>query len=129
MKCNKISNRQKYASCISGKLFKFSVYELLKLRQYAISCCTCGNYNFLHHNNSSFDFSHLNIHKHMRGHTHTHARTHARTGKIKLFNENVRSNEDSGQIERDKLKYLHYLNKMIEKCKVRKSIFSEVSCF
>ena len=77
MKCNKISNRQKYASCISGKLFKFSVYELLKLRQYAISCCTCGNYNFLHHNNSSFDFSHLNIHKHMRGHTHTHARTHA----------------------------------------------------
>ena len=65
----------------------------------------------------------------MRGHTHTHARTHARTGKIKLFNENVRSNEDSGQIERDKLKYLHYLNKMIEKCKIKKFVFSEVLCF
>ena len=62
-------------------------------------------------------------------HIHTQARTHARTSKIKFFNENIRSNKDSGQIERNKLKYLHYLNKMIEKCKMKKFIFSEVSCF
>ena len=31
--------------------------------------------------------------------------------------------------ERKKLKYLHYLNKMIEKSKMKKFIFSEVSCF
>ena len=54
--------------------------------------------------------SHLYIHKHTRAHTHTH--THA---KFKFFNENIRSNKDSGQIERNKLKYLHYLNKLIKK--------------
>ena len=35
-------------------------------------------------------------------HTYTHARSC----------ENIRSNKDSGQIERNKLKYLHYLHKM-----------------
>ena len=54
--------------------------------------------------------SHLYIHKHTRAHTHTH--THA---KFKFFNENIRSNKDSEQIERNKLKYLHYLNKLIKK--------------
>ena len=54
--------------------------------------------------------SHLYIHKHTRAHTHT--QTHA---KFKFFNENIRSNKDSGQIERNKLKYLHYLNKLIKK--------------
>ena len=56
-------------------------------------------------------------------HTHMLARTHA---KFKIFNENIRPNKDSGQIERNKLKYLHYLNKVIEKCKMKKFIFSEV---
>ena len=37
--------------------------------------------------------------------------------------------EKKKKFERNKLKYLHYLNKMIEKCKVMKFIFSEVSCF
>ena len=57
---------------------------------------------------------------------HTHTHTHA---KFKFFNENIRSNKDSGQNERNKPKYLHYLNKMIEKCKIKKFIFSEVSYF
>ena len=56
-------------------------------------------------------------------HTYTHTHTHARSC------ENIRSNKDSGQIERNKLKYLHYLHKMIEKCKMRKFILGEVSCF
>ena len=48
--------------------FKFSVHELLKLRQYAILCCTC--------------MSHLYIHKHTCAHTHTH--THARAQGLYL---------------------------------------------
>ena len=86
----------------------------------------------INYNNSSFDLSHTYINKrtHARTHTytHTHTHTHTHTCKIKIFNENVRSNKDSGQTERNKLKYLHYLNKMIEKCKVKNFIFSEVSC-
>ena len=39
-------------------------------------------------------------------HTYTHTHTRARSC------ENNRSNKDSGQIERNKLKYLHYLHKM-----------------
>ena len=46
-----------------------------------------------------------------------------------MFNENNVSKKDTGQIEINKLKYLHYLSKMIEKCKVKKFISSEVSCF
>ena len=66
----------------------------------------------------------------MRANTHTHTRTCTRRhSKFKSFKENVRSNKDSGQIERDKVKYLNYLNKTIEKCKMRKSILSGVSCF
>ena len=79
-------------------------------------------------------------------HTHTHTHTHrfdfAIFGKIaqlniqaiktilvrkihakfKFFNENMRSTRDWGQIKRNKLKYQHYLNTMIEKCMVRKFI-------
>ena len=87
-----ISNRQKFASCIIDKL---SVYELLKFLQYAILCCTCGNYSFLSYNNSSFDFPHLCIHKDT--HTHTHTRM-----QNQVFNEIIRSSKDSGQIERNK---------------------------
>ena len=46
-----------------------------------------------------------------------------------FFNENVRCKRDSWQIEKNQLKNLHYLNKMIIKCKIRKLIFSEISCF
>ena len=49
--------------------------------------------------------------------------------KFKFFNENIRSNKDSRQIERNKLTYLHYVSKSIEKYKMSKFIFSEVSCF
>ena len=62
-----------------------------------------------------FDLSHLYIqkHTHTETHTHTHTHTHARTCKIQVFN--IGSNNDPGQIERNKLKYLHYLNKMTKK--------------
>ena len=56
-------------------------------------------------------YAYINICTHTRTHTHTHTHT------------------QMGQIERNKLKYLHYLNKMTEKCKIKKFIFSEVSCF
>ena len=39
-----------------------------------------------------------------------------------VFNENMRSNKDSGQLGRTKLKHLHYLNKMIEKCNLKNFI-------
>ena len=65
------------------------------------------------------------MHKHM--HACTHARTHMQNSSF--FIENIRSNKDSGQFERNKLKYLYYLNKMIEKCKTKKFIFTEVSWF
>ena len=58
-------------------------------------------------------YAYINICTHTRTHTHTHTHTHTQMG----------------QIERNKLKYLHYLNKMTEKCKIKKFIFSEVSCF
>ena len=54
---------------------------------------------------------------------------HAHMRYSKFFDENIRSNKDSRQIERNELKCLRYLNKMIEKCKMRKLILSEVSCF
>ena len=61
-------------------------------------------------------------------HEHTDRRNLIQV-KFKIFNKNIRSNKDSGQIERKKLTYLHYLNKMIGKYKLRKFIFSEVSSF
>ena len=80
--------------------------------------------------------SHLYTHTHTNTNTHTHTQTDSNfvifwknckikymsnTGtrniipkKFLFFNENIRSKRDSGQIERNRLKYLHYLNKMIE---------------
>ena len=49
--------------------------------------------------------------------------------KFKFLNDNIKSNKDPGQIERNKLTYLQFLNKMIEKYKMRKFVFNEVSCF
>ena len=65
----------------------------------------CGNYNIVL-------ICHIYTYINIPVHTHTHTHTHA---KFKFFNENIRSNKDSGQIERNKLKYLHYLNKLIKK--------------
>ena len=48
---------------------------------------------------------HIHKHKHARTHAHTHIHTHKQN---EVFNKNIRSNKDSGQIERNKLKYLHY---------------------
>ena len=118
---------QKFALCISDKRFKYLVNKLLKLRQYEILCCTCGNYNI-----ALICHIYTYINTRARTHTHTHTHTHTRTyihAKFKFFYENIRSNKDSGQTERNKLKYFHYLNKMIENCKMKKFIFSEVSCF
>ena len=47
----------------------------MKLRQYAILCCTCGDYKFLNYNGSSFDLSHLYIHKHAHTRTHAHPKS------------------------------------------------------
>ena len=65
----------------------------------------CGNYNIVL-------ICHIYTYINIPVHTHTHTHTHA---KFKFFNENIRSNKDSKQIERNKLKYLHYLNKLIKK--------------
>ena len=51
-------------------------------------------------------------------HIATHANILVKTSSFLM--KNIRSNEDSGQIERNKLN-LNYLNKMIEKCKMRSS--------
>ena len=70
--------------------------------------CTCGNYNFLNYNDASFDLSHLYIHKHVRAHIHTHTHTHTHIhahAKSSFFNENIRPNKDSGQTEKNKLKF------------------------
>ena len=103
----------------------------------------------------TYTYAHADIHTYTHTHTHTHTHTltltqiktlhflersrkqiHEHTDrrnliqvKFKIFNKNIRSNKDSGQIERKKLTYLHYLNKIIGKYKLRKFIFSEVSCF
>ena len=100
--------------------------------------------------------THIHIHTHTHTYTHTHSHSHRfkfynflersrnqiyeqliqqwsakfNASKIQVFlNENIRSNKDSGQIERNELAYLHYQNKMAEKYKMRKFIFGEVSCF
>ena len=86
----------------------------MKFRQCAILCCTCGSCNIVL-------ICHIYTCINIRTHTYTHACTH--TCEIQIFNENIRCNKDSGQIEGNKL------NKMIEKCKISKFIFSEVSCF
>ena len=102
----------------------------------------------------TYAYAHADIHTHPNTHTHTHTHSHSHRLKLciflersrkqihehtdprnliqvkfKIFNKNIRSNKDSGQIERKKLTHLHYLNKMIGKYKLRKFIFSEVSCF
>ena len=111
------------------KLCEFSVYELSKLRQYVILCCASGNYNivFICHFYSFMD-THTHTHTHRDTHTDIHTHIHTHMQNSSFFNENIRSNKKM-KIERNKLKYLHYLNKMIEKCKMKKFIFSEVSSF
>ena len=142
---------------ISDKFLKFSVNKLFKFRHISkikyVYCVVHVAIQTLFWFVSFIDtYAYARTHKH----THTHAHKHSHrlkffnflerlrkqmsnwynTGprnliqaKFKIFNENIRSNKDSGQIERNKLTYLHYLNKMIEKYKMRKFIFSEVSCF
>ena len=54
----------------------FSQVTNFQFMQYAILCCTCGNYNFLNYNSPSFDLSHLyNICTHTHTHTHTNAKS------------------------------------------------------
>ena len=139
---------------MSDKFVKFSVYELLKLHhiskintRYCVAHVAIIIIYF-------FFFFVTFIDTNTYAHTHTHTHTDLNvaifwkdckikytsnlnnTGlrnlihsKFKFFNENIRPYEDSGKIERNELKYLHYLNKINEKSKLRKFIFSEVSCF
>ena len=76
MKCNKISNGLKFVSCVSDKLFKFSVYELLKFHLYAILPCTCGSYNIVLICHFLCTHTHIHTHTHTYTHTHTHTDTH-----------------------------------------------------
>ena len=76
----------------------------------------------------TFIHSWTHTHTHRDTHTDIHTHIHTHMQNSSFFNENIRSNKKM-KIERNKLKYLHYLNKMIEKCKMKKFIFSEVSCF
>ena len=122
-------------SCTSDKLHKWQIFSLCNTRYcvvhviiitfwiITIQVLICHIYA---------TYIHTHTHTHTHAHTHnTHIYTHIHTHKCKImsFNENIRSNKDYGQIERKKLKYLHYLNNMIQKCKTKKFIFSEVSCF
>ena len=66
----------------------------------------------------------MHTHAHAHAHAHTHTHTHAHE-KFKFFNENIRSNKDSEQTERNELKNLHYLSKMIKKNPWWKSSFLE----
>ena len=91
----------------------------------AISCCRCGNYNFFNYNNLSFD---LCIHKHMHTHACTHARTHTNTPTHPPTHPPTHTHTHTHlhtkwQSERNKLKYLHYVNKMIEKMQDEKVHF------
>ena len=142
-------------SCISDKFFKLTKYAVLccACGSYNI-VLLCHIYTYIHirSNTHIHTRARAHTHTHTQRERHTHSHTHSHrfkfcdflerlrnqihvqlrqywSAKFKFFNENIRSNMDSGQTERRKLKYLHYLNKMIEKCKMRKFIFSEVSCF
>ena len=109
---------------------------------------------YIHTHTRTHTYTHTYTHTHT--HTYTHSHSHRfkfnnfsersrnqiyeqliqqwsakfNASKIQVFlNENIRSNKDSGQTERNELAYLHYQNKMTEKYKMRKFIFGEVSCF
>ena len=80
-KCNNIST---FASCISDKFLKFSVYELLKfchISKNNTRCCV------LHVPSKTLFWLHIythihiytHTHTHTHAHTHTHTRTHANT--------------------------------------------------
>ena len=116
--------------------------------------CFYLSHLYIHTHTCTQTYTHTQTHTHTHTHTNTHSHSHSHRLKLciflerswkqihehtdprnliqvkfKIFNKNIRSNKDSGQIERKKLTYLHYLNKMIGKYKLRKFIFSEVSCF
>ena len=124
---------------MTDKLFKFSVYELLKFCQYPILCCTCANYNivlichvytYINVNpNELFKF-YVSTHTHTRARVRTHAHIHAHTLPHTHTHIHTRIHtKDSWQIEKNKLRYLNNLNKMIEKCKMKEFIFGKVSGF
>ena len=109
-------------------------------------------HTYTHAHTHTHTYTYTHIHTHTHTHTHSHRfkfynfsersrnqiheqliqQWYAKFNAIKIqvfFNENIRSNKDSGQIERNELAYLHYQNKMTEKYKIKKFIFGEVSCF
>ena len=63
-------------------------------------------------------YTYINMRVHTHTRTHTHIYTHMQN---QVFNENIRPNKDSGQTERNKLKYLHYLNKWLKNSRWRSS--------
>ena len=124
----------KQASCVNDKFFKFSFNKLLKFRHISkTNTWYCVAYVAIITLFWFITFIHAHTHTHTYTHTHTHAHTHTHTDlnfaifwkdheikytsnwdntgsqnlihkKFKFLNENFRSNKDSIQIERNKLK-------------------------
>ena len=77
-------------------------------------------------------YTHIKIRTHTHSHTQTHTHTHTHTHTRMQARTDAHPKSSflmKTKTEWNKLKYLHYLNKMIEKCKIKKLIFSDVSCF
>ena len=66
-------------SCISDKLLKFSIYELLQLHQFVILCCICGYFSIF-----LIFYIYTNINIPESACAHTQAQTHAHTCKIQV---------------------------------------------
>ena len=122
---------------ISGKLLKFSVNELLKFRHvYGVAHMAVMFWKIKTHKDTHADTRTLTQIKSLLFFGKIAKRNQilkqlrqSWSAKFKFFNGNINSKKDPGQIERNKLTYLHYLNKMIEKYKMTKFIFHEFSCF
>ena len=117
-------------------LFSFVIYTYIHIRPYIRAQTHTRKHTHTHIHTHTHSHTYLNFAIFWKDHEIKYTSNWDNTGpqnlihpKFKFFNKNFRSNKYSWQIERNKLKYLHYLNKMIEKCKMRRFIFSEVSCF
>ena len=95
---------------------KFSVNKLLQFRHISKinTCIALGMWQlelFICH---IYTYIHIRAHTQAHTHAHTDTQTHPRTltqikilqffgKKFKFFSENIRSNKDSGQIEKNEL--------------------------
>ena len=116
--------------CISHNCFKFALYELLKFHRISKSNTRCSD---LHVATITLLWlaTFIQTQKHKLTPTYCcnfskDRKTKNKSNcekpgpqnlihvKFKFFNENVRSKKASGQIKRNKLKYLHYLKKWLK---------------